>query len=359
MPRPYRVILPSIARSGPRPLAGPPAAGREGRARPKQAILGLAVAAAGLLGAVAAHRLVPQVGVLTWAVTGGVLATNLKLLPRGAQQALARVTRRLLRIGVALLGLSVSFAAIAELGLPVVVLIVASLVGTLLFTIWLGQRQGLGGPRSLLMGAGFSICGASAVAAMQETAEADEEDVAAAIAMVTLCGTVALVALPLLYRPLGVSDLQMGVWAGASVHEVGQVVAAASPAGAAVVATAVVVKLTRVVLLAPIVAAFSVRRRMTSTAKTGDARRPPLVPLFVLGFLACAAARTAHLVPGPVLDAAKVVQVAALGAALFGMGAAVHLRSLFKGSGALVTVGAASTLFMTGVTLAGVLLVAG
>ena len=89
---------------------------------------------------------------------------------------------------------------------------------------------------------------------MEETAGADEEDVTVSIAMVTLFGTIALVLLPLLQGPLGLTDLQFGVWAGASVHEVGQVVAAASPAGAAVVATAVVVKLTRVVMLAPVVA---------------------------------------------------------------------------------------------------------
>ena len=105
---------------------------------------------------------------------------------------------------------------------------------------------------------------------MEETAGADEEDVTVAIAMVTLFGTIALVLLPLLQGPLGLTDLQFGVWAGASVHEVGQVVAAASPAGAAVLAIAVVVKLTRVVMLAPVVAAVSVIQRMTSTGR----RRP-------------------------------------------------------------------------------------
>jgi uncharacterized integral membrane protein (TIGR00698 family) len=317
---------------------------------------GLAVAAAGLGLAVLGHRMVPQVGVLTWAVGLGVIAANLNLLPRAGRIGLGRLTKRLLRVGVALLGFSVSFAAIAALGVPVIALIVTALAATLAFTTWLGNRMGLGGPRSLLIATGVAICGASAIAAMEETAGADEEDVTAAIAMITLFGTVALLALPLLRRPLGLGDVQFGVWAGASVHEVGQVVAAASPAGAAVVATAVVVKLTRVLLLAPAVATVSVIRRVGSSPTGATAGRPPLVPLFVLGFLACAGLRSVGVVPAAALGWIGTAQVAALGAALFGMGASVHVASLVRRSGALVVLAAVATLFVTGVGLAGVLL---
>jgi uncharacterized membrane protein YadS len=100
--------------------------------------------------------------------------------------------------------------------------------------------------------------------------------------MVTLWGTVVMIALPLLHDPLGLSDLQFGVWAGPSVQEVGQVVAAASPAGAAVPAIAVVVKLTRVLRLAPVIATVNAGRRLRSTGSADSVRRPPLVPLFVL-----------------------------------------------------------------------------
>ncbi len=227
--------------------------------------IGIAVAALGLGAAVLGHLLVPQVGILTWAIGLGVAAANLGVVPPSASKHLGLVTKKLLRVGIVLLGFSVSFAAIAALGLPLIAVVAGSLVSTLLFTTWLGRRMGLSAPRALLIGTGFSICGASAIAGMEETAGADEEDVTVSIAMVTLFGTVALVLLPLLQGPLGLTDLQLGMWAGASVHEVGQVVAAASPAGAAVVAVAVVVKLTRVVMLAPVVATVSVIQRMTLT----------------------------------------------------------------------------------------------
>jgi uncharacterized integral membrane protein (TIGR00698 family) len=318
---------------------------------------GLVAAALGLGGAMLAHQLLPAIGVLTWAVALGMVAGNTGLLPPVAKQALAAVTKRLLRIGIVLLGFAVSFGAIMALGVGTVALVAGTLVTTLVVTTWLGNRMKLGAARSLLIGTGFAICGASAIAAMEDTAGADEEDVAVGIAMVTLFGTVAMVLLPLLAGPLGLSDLQFGIWAGASIHEVGQVVAAAGAGGAAVVAIAVVVKLTRVLLLAPVVATVSVRKRLAGQETAG--KRPPIVPLFVLGFLACVALRSTGVIPTGALTAISQVQVAALGAALFGMGAAVQIRSLFRGSGRVLLVSTLSTLLVTGMALAGVLLLGG
>ena len=325
----------------------------------RHAGIGVAVLAVGLAAAMLAHRVVPAVGVLTWAIGLGVAAANFGMVPASATRHLGLVTKKLLRVGIVLLGFSVSFASITALGLPMIAVVAVSLVGTLVFTTWLGRRMGLSPARSLLVGTGSAICGASAIAAMEDTAQADEEDVTVAIAMVTLFGTLALILLPLLQGPLGLTGLQFGEWAGASVHEVGQVVAAASPAGAAVVAVAVVVKLTRVVMLAPVVAVVSVMQRIKTPARSQTARRTPLVPLFVLGFLACVALRSTGVVPEEMLGQIANVQVAALGAALFGMGCSVKVASLFRRSGAVMVVSALGTLFIAGVSLAGILLVTG
>jgi uncharacterized integral membrane protein (TIGR00698 family) len=325
----------------------------------RDAGIGVTVAALGLGVAVLGHLLVPQVGILTWAIGLGVATANLGLLPRTAAGRLGLVTRRLLRVGIVLLGFSVSFASITALGLPLIAVVAGSLVGTLLLTTWLGRRMGLSAPRALLIGTGFSICGASAIAGMEDTAGADEEDVTVSIAMVTLFGTLALVLLPFLQGPLGLTDLQYGMWAGASVHEVGQVVAAASPAGAAVVAVAVVVKLTRVVMLAPVVATVSILQRMGRSAGATEKGRTALVPLFVLGFVACVALRSTGVVPASALGWIGHLQVAALGAALFGMGCSVKIASLLRGSGAVMAVSAVGTLFIGATSLAGILLVTG
>jgi uncharacterized integral membrane protein (TIGR00698 family) len=327
----------------------------EPRARGKR-WQGLVAAALGLGGAMLAHRFVPALGVLTWAVALGMVAGNTGMLRGAAKQGLNLVTKRLLRIGIVLLGFTVSFGAIAALGWGTIGLTVVTLVTTLLVTTWMGNRAKLGRARALLIGTGFAICGASAIAAMEDTAGADDEDVTVGIAMVTLFGTLAMVLLPLLAGPLGLSDVQFGIWAGASIQEVGQVVAAAGAGGAAVVAVAVVVKLTRVLLLAPVVAAVSVRRRMTQPGRETAGKRPAIVPLFVLGFLACVALRSTGMVPAGVLAALAQLQVAALGAALFGMGASVKIASLFRRSGPVLVVATLSTLVVAGVSLAGVLL---
>jgi uncharacterized integral membrane protein (TIGR00698 family) len=319
---------------------------------------GLVVTVLGVATALAAHWLVGAVGPLTWAVLLGAVAANTGLLPEAARPGLRVATRRLLRIGVVLLGFSLPVLSIVALGLPVIALVVVTLVSTLLATTWLGLRVGLRRPTALLIGTGFAICGASAIAAMEENAEANEDDVAVAVAMVTICGTVAMLVLPLLHGPLGLSTTQYGAWAGASVHEVGQVVAAASPAGAAAVSVAVVVKLTRVLLLAPVVAGVSILRRRQSREPAGPtpAKLPPLVPLFVLGFLVCVGIRSTGILPAGALTVIEQLQNVALSAALFGMGTGVHIASLARRSGRAMGVAALSTLMVAGVSLAGVLL---
>lgn len=320
---------------------------------------GFFVAAAGVIAALIAHHFVGQVGALTWAVLFGAVVANLGLLPERSKPGLKLVTKKMLRVGVVLLGFSLSLVSIIALGAPVIALVVVTLFSTLIATTWLGMRMNLGRARSLLIGTGFAICGASAIAAMEENAEADDDDVAVAIAMVTICGTLAMIALPLLQGPLGLTDLQFGAWAGASVHEVGQVVAAASPAGATAVSVAIVVKLTRVLLLAPVVAAVSVDRRRRLRCENSDAtesKLPPFVPIFVLGFLACVLIRSTGMVPASLLTVIAHAQTVVLGAALFGMGTGVHLQSLARSSGSAFALSAVSTLVVAGISLGGVYL---
>ncbi len=315
------------------------------------------VLAPGLGGSLLGHWLVPQVGILTWGICLGTLVGNIGVLPRSGARHLGLFSKTLLQVGIVLLGFSASFASITALGLPLLAVIAVSVVSTLLFTTWLGTRLGLSPARSLLLGTAFATSGASAIAATRDTAGADDDDVAAAAAMVILFGTAAVVLLPLLAGPLGLSDLQFGAWAGAGIHDIGQVLLAATPAGAAVAAVAVAVKLTRVLLLAPVVAVLSLIQRLrTPIPPKGSARTRP-IPLFILGFLACLALRSTGIAPEHLLDQITHLQLAALGAAVFGLGCSIKLTSVFTKGATVMVVSAASTLFIAAVTLAGVLLV--
>ncbi|MBA0127825.1 putative sulfate exporter family transporter [Haloechinothrix sp. YIM 98757] len=289
---------------------------------------------------------VPAVGTLTAAVLLGVLAGNVPVLPPSTRPALQHTTRWLLRSGIVLLGLQLAVSQLLELGPGTVLAVLLTVAVGFLGTVALGRALGVGRGLSVLVATGFSICGASAIAAMEGVVRRRDEDVATAIALVTLYGTLAIAAIPLAGPAVGLTGDRLGEWAGVSVHEVGQVVAAAAPAGAGAVAAAIVVKLSRVVLLAPLVAGVSLTERR-ALAGTGGTR-PPVLPLFVIGFLVMVAVRSTGMVPGPALAAAEVLTEIALAGALFGLGTSVELRALVRTGPRALLLGLLSTLLIAG-----------
>ncbi|PPH98829.1 putative sulfate exporter family transporter [Rathayibacter sp. AY1B7] len=293
--------------------------------------LGPGVAACAVAAVIAAllHATVPAVPMLTAAVALGILVAQLPaarpLLSGALAPGLKFSSRSLMRAGIVLLGLKLSLIDIAALGWGAILVVVGIVLATFGLTWALGWALRLPGQEPLLLAAGFSICGASAIGAMAGATRAKEQEQATPVALVTLCGTLAIAVLPALQQPLGLSDVQFGHWVGASVHDVGQVVATAQVAGASALAVAVVVKLTRVVMLAPMVAvAAAVTRRRGGTGGT----RPAIVPLFVVGFLAAVLLRTLLPLPEGLLAAADTAQTWLLAAALFALGSAVRVRAL-------------------------------
>ncbi|MFF8639887.1 YeiH family protein [Streptomyces sp. NPDC015345] len=337
--------------------------------RPHGKVPGLVLATAGVAVAWGVHRLMPGVPMLTAAVVLGIVAAHLpgsaRHFVRGRGKAgLTFAAKRLMRVGIVLLGLKLSLDDVLGLGWSSVVMVLGVVAVTFFGTWWLGRRMGLRGDQPLLIATGYSICGASAIGAVSEVSESDERDTATSVALVTLCGTLAIAVLPLLQVPLGLSDAEFGRWVGASVHDVGQVVATAQTAGSGALGDAVLVKLMRVALLAPLVAAvaLSVRARSRSRSAertgtaTGGSRRPPLVPLFVVGFLAMVALRTTGLLPGGAIDAAQVAQELLLAAALFGLGSAVDLPSLTRTGGRVAALGLVAWGVIAGISYVGVVL---
>ncbi|MTE22234.1 putative sulfate exporter family transporter [Streptomyces sp. TRM43335] len=353
------------------PGGGSEGAGRRERRTPGP-LPGLALACCGTAVAWAVHRLLPGVPMLTAAVVLGIVAAHLpgpgRLVSGPGRPGLSWAGKRMMRIGVVLLGLELSLGDVLGLGWTTFVMVPAVVAATFFGTLWLGRGLGLPGDQPLLVATGYSICGASAIGAVGEARGSDERDAAASVALVTLCGTLAVVVLPLLHHPLGLDATGFGRWVGAGVHDVGQVVAAARTAGPEALGEAVLVKLVRVLLLAPLVAAVAVAaarrgrpgprggRGEHDTATGARPRRPPLVPLFVAGFLAAVAVRTAGLLPAGALAATATTREFVLAAALFGLGSAVHLPSLARTGRRLVLLGALSWAVVAGVSYVGVLL---
>lgn len=314
---------------------------------------GLALVAIGTALAVIVAEPFAGLSKLTAAVAIGALMGNLGIARQPTAKGLTFAAKKLLRVGVVLLGLRLSLSDISALGPRGLGVVVVTVTITFFGTQWIGRRLGLSRDLSLLVATGYSICGASAIAAVEGATDAEEEEVAAAIGLVTLFGSLAIVVLPLLSGPLGLTDEGFGAWVGASVHDVAQVVATASTAGAPIVAIAIVVKLTRVVLLAPIVAGVNIHRR--DERASVDGKRPPILPAFVALFLGAVALRTTGWLSDDVTSLAKDIEGWMLTAALVGLGAGVRVDRLRKLGPQPLVLGAIAWVMVAAVSYVGVI----
>jgi uncharacterized integral membrane protein (TIGR00698 family) len=297
------------------------------------------------------NRLVPTVSPLLLAILFGAGMVNVGGIPSRLQAGVDFAAKRLLRLGIALLGLQLVLADVFGLGWGMVAVVVMIVGFGILGTMYMGKRLGIGFTQRVLIACGFSICGAAAVAATDGVIDADEEEVATSVALVVVFGTVMIPALPLMAHALGLSEATSGMWAGGAIHEVAQVVAAGGAMGPGALAFAVVVKLARVMMLAPVMAVLSVRQR------SRQADRPPLVPLFVLGFTAMVLLRSASILPDDLIAFAKIVQTALLTAAMFALGLGIRMGVLRSVGIRPLILATFATLWVSGIALVGVLAV--
>lgn len=238
--------------------------------------------------------------------------------------------RTLLRVGVVLLGVRLDFALLLRAGPRVLLLdLLVVVIGTLAMERF-GKLLGLGRGVRLGLALGSCICGAAAIAAAAPIIRATDDDVSVSVGIVSLLGTVGVVGFAVLAPLLGMSVQRYGLMTGATLHEVAQVLAAGAAHGGRALDLATITKLTRVALLAPtllVVGAVLRRRDAAGTGgRTGPARRPPLLPGFLIGFLALGALRSAGMVPAPVVPLLQTGSTVLMTAAMAGIGLAVDLR---------------------------------
>jgi uncharacterized integral membrane protein (TIGR00698 family) len=272
----------------------------------------------------------------------GVLVANVVPIRESFAPGITWAARSILRAGIVLLGLRLSLGDLGELGARGLIVVTAVVATTFFGTQWIARRLGISTDLGLLIATGYSICGASAIAAVNGTVRADDDETAYAITLVTLCGSLSIIVLPAIGTLLGFDDATFGTWVGGAVHDVGQVVATASTRGDVAVETATVVKLTRVVLLAPLVAFVALqRRRESAAADDGElaADRPPLLPLFVVGFLAMIIVRTSGILSDEVLDVAADLEKILLTVALVALGLGVRISRMRRLGGRPLLVG--------------------
>jgi uncharacterized integral membrane protein (TIGR00698 family) len=274
-------------------------------------------------------------------------------MPATLKPGAAYAVRPVLRAAIVLLGLQVTVAQLLSIGAGALALALCSVALTIPFTIWLGQRLGVDGPLSQLLGAGTGICGASAIVAANQVAGAKQEDVTYALAVITLCGTAALILYPALAPVLGLDARAYGLWAGSSIHEVVQAVGAAAAGGPEATEIGTITKLARVVLLAPAVLVLGMWVRRGAAG--GNVKAP--VPWFAFGFLAMVAIASTGLLPPAVPAASKVAVPLMLSASVAALGLNTDLRALRARGFRPMLLGICATLFIAILGLVGAKLI--
>lgn len=291
----------------------------------------------------------PLVSPLIIALLLGAVIANSPLADSTVLVRSSSGAKTLLRWGVVLLGTRLSLEGLEVVGVRGLVVIAVTVAAVFALTVAIGDRLGLDRGLVSLIASGFSICGAAAIAAVESGIRRRDEDVGIALALVTICGTVMIPLVPAVGAAIGMTPEQIGIWAGASIHEVAQVIAAASLAGgSAVVAVATTIKLGRVALLAVAFGAARWRDRRATQPGGGSmtltSPRVPLLPWFVIGFVLAAAARSAGVLPARILPMLDDGATLLLAAGMFGLGLGISARNLFPMPWRIVVLAAASTL---------------
>lgn len=338
---------------GPRPVPAQSLGERTAAVLPGAALcFAVAIVADGIRRASGIAALNPVVVALAL----GILLRATITLPGRIKPGIAFSVRPLLRAAIVLLGLQITLRQLIEIGPGALVLAVVVVFTTLAATIALGRWLKVEPVLASLIGTGTAICGASAIVAANQVVRGRDEDVVYALAVITLCGTAAMMLDPTLTEVLALDARQYGLWTGTSIHEVIQAVGAAAAGGAVATEVGTIAKLARVALLAPALLALGVfASRAAGTVRTGRLRVP--VPWFAFGFVLCSLIASTGIVPKPLLDTGRFVTPLMLGTSVAALGLSTDLQALRDRGVRPLLLGVLSSAFIAVVALVGVKLI--
>lgn len=275
-------------------------------------------------------------GALTLAILFGILVGN-TLYPRlhpNCRSGVQLAKQRLLRLGIILYGFRLTFQQIADVGVSGIIIDALTLTTTFLLACWLGMKVfGIDGQTAMLIGAGSSICGAAAVMATEPVLKADSSKVAVAVATVVVFGTLAIFAYPWLYQLnvhfqwLPFSQESFGIYAGSTIHEVAQVVAAGHAIGPDAENAAVIAKMIRVMMLAPFLLVISGCICRGGAASKAD---KPLItlPWFAVLFIGIAGLNSCAFLPATLVRHLITADTWMLAMAMAALGLTTHLSAV-------------------------------
>ena len=279
-----------------------------------------------------------HVGALLLVILLGMAIRSFVPLPSLVAPGIRLAQRPILRWAVAGLGFRLSFRELVNIGAPALAVVILSTTIALLFGWWIAQKLGVREKLGLLLAVGGAICGASAIVAADTVVRGAKRDVAASLAIITLLGTIGIFLYPILGAAAGMNDFLFGVWDGASLHEMAQVVAAGFAVNEEAARVATVVKLARIAMLAPVVLALGWwMRRHRQPA--GKAQVAP-IPWFLVLFILFALVNSTSIIPAHILDFIRRADLWLLCVGMAGVGLQTGFADLRDAGAAPIAAGA-------------------
>ncbi|MDH3491075.1 MAG: YeiH family protein [Gammaproteobacteria bacterium] len=266
-------------------------------------------------------------------------------------------SRNILRIGVALLGLRITTGEVMELGWPVVALILLSVAATILFGGLIGRAFGLKSGQSVLSAGAVAICGASAalaIASVLPSHKDHERNIILTVAGVTALSTVAMVLYPVLVTYLQYDNVTAGIFLGATIHDVAQVVGAGYIISDQSGEISTLVKLIRVACLVPVVISISLIMHRRRRAESG---KVPLLPWFLVAFVVLVIVNSLGWVPAQAHTLLTPVSSWCLLTAVAALGVKTSLKALADVGPAPIGVMVAQTVFLAVFVIGGVAMI--
>ena len=256
------------------------------------------------------------------------------------------VAVKALRLGVALLGLRLTVADVASLGWTPVLLVVCAVLATLLFGVVLGRLLGCERQLGVLTGGSVAICGASAAMAISSVLPKGpdtQRQTLFTIIGVTSLSTIAMVLYPIIGDVLQFNDQEMGIFIGATIHDVAHVVGAGYSVSPTTGDLGTFIKLLRVAMLVPVVLVIGIifRNKVSAAA---DREKAPAFPLFLIGFIVLFAINSTGLIPGDLIQPVANLAPALLLVAIAALGIRTSMQEV-------MTIGLKPVLLIVGETL--------
>ncbi|GAK00532.1 YeiH family protein [Geomicrobium sp. JCM 19055] len=284
-------------------------------------------------------------GPLVLAIILGMIIKQSIGTPANAEHGILFSTKTLLRVGIVLLGLRLQFNDLFSMGVDLLLYATITVVFGIGLVVLIGRLFRSSPTPTFLIGAGTGICGASAIAAVGTQLRVKQQDIAIAVAVISITGTLFTLIFTLMYPYLQWTDEQYGLFVGGVLHEIGHVTAASSVASDAAMDAALLIKLTRVLLLVPVVIiiAYVYKRKDSNTSSS-----PLPFPWFIIGFLLMSILVTYGNLPDGIVNPLVQLAYVFIGMAMAGLGLQIKLSAIDPRSFTLLLICILASLLLSG-----------